>query len=124
MTTYTDLTTVHPMWIPAAVKAAQQGNAKDLYRPPGYERAGYTVNYMVRPDGTVRWSLRYRIDRSKNTTIANWVTDFLPMERVKFRPQPVRPPAEPIRITSEGGDWLARVVIDSAGLPRPIPVMP
>ena len=122
MTQYTNLTTVHPMWIPAAVKAAQQGNAKDLYRPPGYERAGFTVNYVVCADGTVRWSLRYRIDRGKNTTIANWVTDCLPMERVKFRPQPVRAPAEPIRITSEGGDWLARVVIDSAGLPRPIPV--
>ena len=122
MTQYTNLTTVHPMWIPAAVKAAQQGNAKYLYRPPGYERAGFTVNYVVCADGTVRWSLRYRIDRGKNTTIANWVTDCLPMERVKPRPQPVRPPAEPIRITSEGGDWLAHVIIDSAGLPRPIPV--
>ena len=31
---YSALTTIHPMWIPAAVKAAQQGNAQNLYRPP------------------------------------------------------------------------------------------
>lgn len=123
MTTYSNMTTVHPMWIPAAVKAAQQGSAKELYRPPGYETCGYTVNYSVRTDQSIRWSLSYRFGRGKNTTIANWVTDWLPLERVKFRPQPVRPPAEPIRITSCGADYLVRVVLDSAGLPLPVPVL-
>ena len=123
MVTYSNLTTVHPMWIPAAVKAAQQGNAKGLHKPPGYEACGYTVNYAVRADGSVRWSLSYRFGRGKNTTVATWLTDWLPLDKVRRPERPITPPDEPIRITSEGCDWLARVILDHMGLPRPVPVL-
>jgi hypothetical protein len=124
MNTYRALTTIHPMWIPAAVKAAQQGNAKGLYRPPGYEGCCYTVHRMPRADNLIRWSLSYRMERgSKSTTVANWITDWLPdAQRQKGTPKPIKPPTEPIRITSEGADFLARVVLDHLGLPRPVPV--
>lgn len=123
MVTYSNLTTVHPMWIPAAHKAATQGHAKGLHRPPGYERCGLTVNYLVRADGSVRWSLSYRFGRGKNTTVANWVTDWLPLDKVRKAERPITPPAEPIRITSCGADYLARVVLDHMGLPLPVPVL-
>lgn len=122
MTTYSNLTTTHPMWIPAAVKAAQQGNAKGLFKPPGFEACGYTVNYAVRENGSVRWSLSYRFGRGKNTTVANWITDWLPLDRTRRAERPINPRTEPIRITSEGCDWLAHVALDSLGLPWPIPV--
>ena len=124
MNTYRDLTTAHPMWIPAAVKAAQQGHAKDLRRPPGYEGARYTVHHMSRADGLIRWSLSYRMDRNgQGRTVANWITDWLPDSKKKACPsKPVTPPEHPIRITSEGADFLARVVLDHLGLPRPVPV--
>lgn len=123
MSTYRDLTTAHAMWIPAAVKAAQQGNAKQLHKPAGFERCGYTVNYLVRATGDVRWTLSYRFGRGKNTTVATWITDWIPAERKRTRHQPITPPAEPIRITSEGCDYRAYVMLDSIGMPRPIPVM-
>lgn len=122
MSTYRDLWTAHPMWIPAAVKAATLGNAKQLHKPAGYEACGYTVNYLVRADGSVRWSLSYRFGRGKNTTIATWLTDWLPLDKVRRLDRPITPPAEPIRITSCGADYMARVVLDNMGLPRPIPV--
>jgi hypothetical protein len=112
------------MWIPAAVQAAQQGNAQNLYRPPGYEDARYTVHYMVRADRLIRWSLSCRMDRNgKSTTVANWITDWLPDEkRNQCTPKPITPPEHPIRITSEGADFWAHVVLDHLGLPRPVPV--
>jgi hypothetical protein len=122
MNEYRDLWTAHPMWIPAAVKAAQQGNAKQLHRPPGYETAGYTVNYVARNDQSIRWALSYRFGKGKNTTVATWVTDWLGDERKRKPAKPVTPPAEPIRITSGGCDYYAQVVLDHLGLPVPQPV--
>lgn len=119
---YHDLWTAHPMWIPAAVKAAQQGNAKQLYKPPDYEACGYTVNHVARTDGSIRWSLSYRFGRGKNTTVATWLTDWLPLDRTRKSEKPITPPNEPIRITSCGCDYLASIVLDHMGLPRPVPV--
>ena len=118
---YSDMQAAPP-WIPAAVKAAKQGNAKGLYKPPGYERCGYTVNYQVRVDGSVRWALSYRFDRGKNATVATWVTDWLPMERKRKTQLVVTPPVEPIRITSGGCSFYVRVFIDALGLPVPVPL--
>jgi hypothetical protein len=55
-------------------------------------------------------------------TIANWITDWLPDEKKAFPPKPITPPAEPIRITREGAEFMAHVVLDHLGLPWPIPV--
>ena len=120
--TYHGLEATHPMWIPAAHKAAQQGNAKQLYKPPGFEKCGYSLNYMVRSDHSVRWSLSYRFGHGKYTQIATWLTDWLPLDKVRIAQRPVTPPDKPIRITSEGCDWLARVVLDHTGQPWPVPV--
>lgn len=120
--TYHDMWTAHPMWIPAAVKAAQQGHAKELYRPPGYEKCGYTVNFVARNDGMIRWALSYRFGHGKNTTVATWLTDWLNDERKRKPLKPFTPPDKPIRITSGGCDYYARVEIDASGQPWPIPI--
>jgi hypothetical protein len=123
MNTYTNLQTDHPMWIPAATQAAQQGHAKGLHRPPGYEGLAYTLHRFCRPDGSIYWSLSYRFGRDgKQKTIASWSTDWLPEQMPKKCRQTVKPPTEPIRITSGGCDFFARVVLDDANLPVPIPV--
>jgi hypothetical protein len=118
---YHDMWTAHPMWIHAAVKAAKQGHAKELYRPPGYEKCGYTVNFVARNDGFIRWALSYRFGHGKNTTVATWLTDWLPLDRAQKAEKPVTPPTEPIHITSGGCDYYAYVFLDSAGLPYTAP---
>jgi hypothetical protein len=113
------------MWIPAATKAAEQGNAKGLHKPPGYEAIAYTVHHFARSDWTVRWSLSHRTGRGRSATIATWITDWLPDE------QRVRPTA----CTTHGKVvWInqrptqssplaraVRVLIDGDGLPVPVP---
>ncbi len=123
MSAYSHLTTAHSMWIPAATQAAQQGHAKGLHRPAGYEKAAYTLHKFCRPDGLIYWALSYRFGRDgKQRTIASWLTDWLPEERVRNYTRKITPPAEPIRITSGGCDFHARVVLDHQGLPVPVPV--
>lgn len=122
MTRYSNLHVEHPMWLPTAIKAAQQGNGQALYRPPGYESCSYTVNHMARKDGMIRWTLSYRFGDGKNTTVASWLTDWLPPEKTDKRVKPVIAPASPVRITSCGCDYFVRVVVDALGLPVPVPV--
>ena len=120
---YSNLQTAHPMWIPAAVQAAQQGHAKGLHRPLGYEGLAYTLHRFCKPDGAIYWSLSYRFGRDgKQKTIASWVTDWLPEKPPKDCRQKISPPAHPIRITSDGCDYMARVVLDATGQPLPVPI--
>lgn len=121
VSTFSDMTVEDPMWLPAAEKAAEQGNAKGLYKLPGYEKCGYTVNYFARVDGSFRWTLNYRFGRGKNTKVASWITDWLPLDRARRPERPINLPKGPIRITSNDSNFYAVVELDQKGLPCPIP---
>ncbi len=135
VTTYSNLETAHPMWAPTAIKAAQQGHAKDLYRPPGYEGGGFTLWHGIRKsDGMVRWRLSYKHYHKfdgRYIYVAKWLTDWLPPEdQMKRRPGRcfcatqgrtviVSKTHGPRR--SENTTRQIRVLLDADGLPVPIP---
>ena len=121
--TYHDLEVLHPMWALTAVHVAKQGRAFGAPKPAGHP-GGLGVNYFALADGRIRWRLVYaEPETGKQTQVAKWTTDWMPDERIVKQRKPVTPPVEPIRITSGGCDWYARVVIDALGLPVPVPVM-
>ena len=120
MIAYHSLTVIHPMWIPAAHKAAGQGNAIGLHVPDGLQ-GGFGLHYFARPDGLVDWKLvfRYRTTR-KQVQVAKWTSDFLPLEGSRKPQKPCTTHGRIVTINrGVSGDIerQVRVVIDALGLP-------
>jgi hypothetical protein len=125
MIAYHSLTVIHPMWAPAAHKAASQGNAAKLPVPDG-QLGGYGLIYFVQADGSVACKLqfRYRATR-KQVQVARWVSDYLPDE-VRRRPsKPVDTHGRVVLIDTDERqcDEYAKpyvVIVDNENLPMPL----
>lgn len=122
---YHGLKVNHPMWIPTATKAARQGNAINIPRPPGYEKASYCVNYFVLRSGKIRWIMSYKIGHGgKSTKFAEWLTDDLPETRQRRQQRAGWQVGKVITINrGVAGDIERQVVVQLVdGLPYPVPV--
>lgn len=127
MVTYHALEVISPLWAAAAHQAAKQGATGSANLPvPDGMRGKYAVKFFPLSGGLVRWSLMFE-DRStgRQKQVAKWLSDVLPEKHCKPR-KPVNTHGRPVLIDADDRQGnvhvkTARVVIDNAGLPVPVP---
>lgn len=125
MTGLHEVELTHPMWAPTVAYVAERGYTTGAPKPKGI-KGGLGCHYFVLADGRIRWKLVYRErDSRKQTQVAKWVSDWLPDARKDRAAPPCKTHGKIVTVQGAYGGELARqvrVVVDSLGLPVPVPV--
>ena len=128
MVTYRALEVISPVWIVAAHKAASRGTTASAGLPvPDGMLGRFSVRFFLLADGSVRWALVF-YDRSTGiqTQVAKWIGDTLPECSGGANRKLADTHGKPVLIDADDRQGnvhvkTARVMIDNAGLPVPVP---
>ena len=114
--------------MPIVLQAREQMTCRGIDKPAGLPPGVLVLNhYMLAISGFVKWLVRYEIGRGMQwINIGGFVTEYLPDEEPDRRTlKPIKTHGKLVVVNSKKGgneqERLCRVLVDSDGLPVPIP---